>query len=100
MAYHHVGQGKLQHFGGPFYTKGSGVANPTQKLGPLDSDYELRLSADGKFLMAVNSGSNTIAVFTFKSNGGLEHVPGSPFPSGGETPCSIDILGNLVFYRK
>ncbi len=97
LAYHHVGQGKIQHFGGPFYTKGSGVGNPEQILGPLDSDYELRVSADGKFLMAVNSGSNTIAVFYIKSNGGLEHVPGSPFPSGGQTPVSIDVNGNYVY---
>ncbi len=97
LAYHMVGNGKLQHFGGPFYTKGSGVGNPEQRLGPLDSDYELRVSSDGKFLMAVNSGSNTIAVFYMKSNGGLEHVPGSPFPSGGQTPVSIDVSGNYVF---
>ncbi len=97
LAYHMVGNGKLQHFGGPFYTKGSGVGNPEQRLGPLDSDYELRVSSDGKFLMAVNSGSNTIAVFYMKSNGGLEHVPDSPFPSGGQTPVSIDVSGNYVF---
>ncbi|MDQ6608856.1 MAG: lactonase family protein [Bacteroidota bacterium] len=97
LTYHHVGQGRLQHFGGPTYTRGSGVANPMQKLGPLDSDYELRVSADGRFLMAVNSGSNTIAVFAIQSNGKLEHVPGSPFPSGGQTPCSIDVSGNYVF---
>lgn len=97
LAYHHVGQGKLQAFGSPIYTKGSGVANPKQVLGPLDADYELRQSSDGKFLLAVNSGSNTIAVFTIKSNGTLEHVPGSPFPSGGQTPVSIDVSGNKVF---
>jgi len=96
LAYHHV-NGQLQQFGGPFYTKGSGVGNPEQILGPLDSDYELRVSSDGKYLMTVNSGSNTIAVFAIKSNGALDHVPGSPFPSGGQTPVSIDIAGNWVF---
>jgi len=97
LAYHYVKGGKLQQFGGPFYTNGSGVGNPEQILGPLDSDYELRVSADGKFLLTVNSGSNTIAVFSIKSNGSLEHVAGSPFPSGGQTPVSIDVSGNYVF---
>jgi 6-phosphogluconolactonase (cycloisomerase 2 family) len=97
LAYHYVKGGKLQQFGGPFYTNESGVGNPEQILGPLDSDYELRVSADGKFLLTVNSGSNTIAVFSIKSNGSLEHVAGSPFPSGGQTPVSIDVSGNYVF---
>ena len=97
LAYYRAADGKLKQFGGPIYTKGSGVGNPEQILGPLDSDYELRISSDGRFLLTVNSGSNTIAVFSIKSNGGLDHVPGSPFPSGGQTPVSIDVSGNKVF---
>lgn len=97
LAYHLVGQGQLKQFGGPIYTGGSGVGNPDQLLGPFDSDYELRVSSDGKFLMTVNSGSNTIAVFAIRSNGKLDAVPGSPFPSGGQTPVSIDVSGNYVF---
>ncbi len=83
--------------GSPFMTNGSGVGNPAQILGPNDSDYELRLSADGNFLLAVNSGTNTIAVFDIADDGSLSHVSGSPFPSGGETPVSIDVRGNRVF---
>ncbi len=98
LAYRDMGDGKLEPLAGsPFMTNGSGVANPQQILGPLDSDYELRLSADGKFLLAVNSGSNTIAVFTIKDNGALEPVPGSPFASGGQTPVALDVSGNYVY---
>lgn len=98
LAYKDKGNGQLEPLAGsPFLTGGSGVGNPMQALGPLDSDYELRLSSDGKFLLAVNSGSNTIAVFLIKDNGALEAVAGSPFPSGGQTPVSIDVSGNYVF---
>ncbi len=98
IAYRDKGNGKLEPLdGSPFLTNGSGVGNPDQILGPLDSDYELRVSSDGQFLLAVNSGSNTIAVFSIKSNGALQPVAGSPFPSGGQTPVSIDVSGNYVF---
>ena len=98
LAYRDKGNGSLEPLAGsPFLTNGSGVGNPMQILGPLDSDYELRLSADGKFLLAVNSGSNTIAVFSIQQNGSLTHVPGSPFASGGQTPVAIDVSGNYVF---
>jgi 6-phosphogluconolactonase (cycloisomerase 2 family) len=98
LAYRDKGDGKLEPLeGSPFLTNGAGVGNSQQILGPLDSDYELRVSSDGKFLLAVNSGSNTIAIFLIKSNGALEPVAGSPFPSGGKTPVSIDVSGNHVF---
>ena len=98
LAYRDMGDGKLEPLAGsPFLTNGSGVGNPQQILGPLDSDYELRLSTDGKFVLAVNSGSNTIAVFTIKDNGALEHVPGSPFSSGGQTPVALDVWGSYVY---
>jgi 6-phosphogluconolactonase (cycloisomerase 2 family) len=98
LAYKDTGSGNLTALeGSPFSTNGSGVGNPMQILGPSDSDYELRRSADGRFLLAVNSGSNTIAVFSISSSGSLSHVAGSPFPSGGETPVSIDVSGNYVY---
>ena len=98
LAYRDNGNGKLEPLvGSPFMTNGSGVSNPQQILGPLDSDYELRLSSDKQYLLGVNSGSNTIAVFSIKATGALEHVAGSPFPSNGQTPVSIDVSGNFVF---
>lgn len=98
IAYRNLGAGKLiPVLGGPFFTGGSGVANPNQILGPNDSDGEIRISNDKKFLLAVNSGSNTIAVFRINIDGTLSPVDGSPFPSGGETPVSIDIWQDYVY---
>ena len=83
--------------GSPFLTGGAGVANPTQALGPDDTDEPLALSADGKRLFAVNQGSNTIAVFNVAFGGKLTPVSGSPFPSGGNNPCSIGVAGSRIF---
>ncbi len=64
-------------------------------LGPDDTDDPIVISDDGQYLLAVNGGSNTIAVFNISPNGSLQEVAGSPFPSGGQTPCSIAINGSM-----
>jgi len=98
LAYLVSPKGELQSLpGSPFLTGGSGVGNPMQILGPDDSDTELKMTEDGKFLLVVNSGSNTIAVFRIGSDGRLTAVDGSPFSSQGETPVSIDVSGNYVY---
>lgn len=98
LAYEHTQSGTFVPItGSPFLTSGAGVANPHQDLGPDDSDTQLKMSEDGKFLFAVNSGSNTIAVFSIQNDGSLTAVPGSPFPSGGQTPVSIDVKGQYVY---
>jgi hypothetical protein len=85
IAYRNTCNGSLVMLpGSPFSTGGAGIANPKQVLGPDDSDTQLKLSSDGKFLLAVNPGSNTIAVFRIQSDGGLIPVSGSPFNSGGQ----------------
>src|SRR4051812_34267375 len=61
--------------GSPFATGGAGVGNPMQILGPDDSDTEDKITDDGKFLLTVNSGSNTISVFAIADNGSLTPVP-------------------------
>jgi 6-phosphogluconolactonase (cycloisomerase 2 family) len=83
--------------GSPFLTHGAGLANPKQVLGPDDTDDPLVISDDGRFLFAVNGGSNTVAVFSINPDGSLVAVPGSPFPSGGQTPCSVAINGRIVY---
>ncbi len=98
LAYRQKADGTLASLpGSPFLTGGSGVANPTEALGPDDSDNPIAISADGEFLLAANGGSNTIAVFSIKTNGSLTPVPGSPFASGGQTPCSVAINGRFVY---
>ncbi|HKH59846.1 MAG TPA: beta-propeller fold lactonase family protein [Flavitalea sp.] len=98
LAYKHKEDGTLEALpGSPFLTRGAGVGNPKQILGPNDSDTEIKISEDGNFLLAVNSGSNTIAVMRIHQDGSVTHVEGSPFPSGGQTPVSIDTYGKYVF---
>lgn len=98
IAYRNNGDGKLTPIlGGPFFTGGSGIGNPEQIEGPNNSDNEIRISNDKQFLLAVNSISNTIAVFKINIDGTLSPVTGSPFPSGGETPVSIDMWQQYVY---
>jgi 6-phosphogluconolactonase (cycloisomerase 2 family) len=98
IAYRNNGDGKLMPVaGGPFFTGGSGIGNPQQIEGPNNSDNEIRITNDKQFLLAVNSGSNTIAVFKINIDGTLSPVPGSPFPSCGETPVSIDMWQQYVY---
>jgi 6-phosphogluconolactonase (cycloisomerase 2 family) len=98
LAYRHKPDGTLAPLpGSPFRTNGAGLANPKQVLGPDDTDDPLVISDDGRYLFAVNGGSNTIAVFSINPNGSLVRVPGSPFASGGQTPCSIAVNGRFVY---
>jgi 6-phosphogluconolactonase (cycloisomerase 2 family) len=80
---------------GPFYTGGSGIPS-SQNAGSFNSDQEVRLTNDKRFLLTVNSGDNTISVFTVQLDGTLKLGPGAPFPTGGETPVSIDMWQQYV----
>ena len=76
LAYVNIGDGNLLPLpGSPFLTAGEGVGNTMQKLGPEDSDTQLKITADGKFLLAINPGTNTIAVFLINADGTLSAVP-------------------------
>ena len=80
---------------------GIGVFDPTFALGPFDSDQNLIENASGTLLFAVNSGSNTIAVFNIQKDGSLTPVSGSPFPSGGSDPVSVGLKDDtLVVVNK
>jgi 6-phosphogluconolactonase (cycloisomerase 2 family) len=92
LAYRRDSAGHLAPLpGSPFLTHGTGVADPSLALGPFDSDQQVITNAERTLLFAVNSGSNTIAVFRIGNDGSLTHVPGSPFPSGGTMPVSIGL---------
>jgi 6-phosphogluconolactonase (cycloisomerase 2 family) len=83
---------------GTYSTGGNGFSNPTaNKLGPNDADQALTVDDDHHRLFAANGGSNTIAVFNMHANGTLEAVAGSPFPSGGRQPVSLDVYGNKLY---
>ena len=91
LAYRRNADGSLT-FLGNFLTRGTGFFNENESLGPDDSDQEILISPDKRLLFAVNSGSNTIAVFRINSDGSLTHVNGSPFPSGGVQPVSLGLV--------
>ena len=76
--------------GSPFLTGGTGVVDPSLKLGPFDSDQNIISNARAHVLFAVNSGSNSITVFHIRPDGSLSPVEGSPFPSGGQNPVVSD----------
>ncbi|HET7354719.1 MAG TPA: beta-propeller fold lactonase family protein [Gaiellaceae bacterium] len=76
--------------GSPFTVGGSGTGHPNASQGSL------QLSADGRYLLAVDAGSNQISVLRIKPDGSLQ-LAGEPVASGGIDPVSIGIHGNLVY---
>ena len=63
----------------------------------VGSQDALQFSSDGRFLLAANPGSNTVAVLRIGASGGLTPVAGSPFYSGGVMPLSLAVHNQLVF---
>ena len=76
--------------GSPFSTGGKGLSG-----GDIDEQGAIRVH--GQFVLAVNPGSNSIAVLRKQPDGKLMAVPGSPFPSGGSHPLSLTVHKNLVY---
>jgi len=97
-AFQRQNDGSLQQVpGSPFLTGGAGVQDTSLQVGPYDSDQNIVTNPQHNLLFAVNSGSDTIAVFHIQSNGSLTPIEGSPFPSGGTNPSSLALYGNLLF---
>jgi hypothetical protein len=98
LAYRRAPDGTLTPLpSGPFDAGGLGLADPSGALGASDGEGHLAVSADHRLLFAVNSCSNTIAVFSIASDGRLSRVPGSPFPSGGVNPASLAIVRGRLY---
>lgn len=79
--------------GSPFATGGKGLLVPNG--GDFDAQGAVRIH--GNHLLAVNPGSNSIAVFNIGEDGGLTAVDGSPFSSGGITPLSVAVRGDVLY---
>jgi 6-phosphogluconolactonase len=77
--------------GSPFAAGGAGTGD---SIGSQDA---LRVTADGRYLLAVAASSNEIAVLSIDADGALTPVAGSPFSSGGLVPVSIALHENLVY---
>ncbi|WP_374019678.1 beta-propeller fold lactonase family protein [Paenibacillus thiaminolyticus] len=84
----------------PTYGRGTGTrevstATPNDGIDPLASQGSLTLSRDGRFLFAVNAGSNSISSFIITDSGGL--VLADVKPSGGAQPNSLDVYADLLY---
>ena len=77
--------------GSPFAVGGVGTGTG------IGSQGALQITSDGKYLLAVDSGSNEISVLRIDRDGELASVGGGPVSSGGITPVSIAVHGRLVY---
>ena len=77
--------------GSPFAVGGAGTGHPNASQGSL------QLSADGRYLLAVDAGSNQISVLRIKPDGSLQIAQGSPVSSNGANPVSIAVSNKLVY---
>ncbi len=77
--------------GSPFAAGGAGTGSG------LASQGALQFSADGRFLIAVDAGSNQISVLRVYSDGSLSLVPGGVVSSRGTLPDSLAVHGDLVY---
>ena len=77
--------------GSPFVAGGAGLGAGIASQGAI------RTADDGRYLLAVDAGSNQISVLRIGADGSLTPVPGSPFASGGVEPDSIAVNNGLVY---
>jgi 6-phosphogluconolactonase (cycloisomerase 2 family) len=77
--------------GSPFMAGGAGTGDT---VGSQDA---LRMTPDGRYLLAVDAGSHEVSVLSIGDDGSLSPVTGSPFASGGQVPVSIAIHEDLIY---
>ena len=77
--------------GSPFATGGAGTGQSIGAQGALQQ------TSDGRYLLAVDAGSNQISVLRIGPDGSLKTVGGGSVSSGGNEPLSIAVHDNLVY---
>ena len=77
--------------GSPFAAGGAGTGKGIASQGALQQ------SSDGRFLLAVDAGSNQVSVLEIKHDGSLRAVHGGTVSSNGIDPVSIAVHGDLVY---
>jgi 6-phosphogluconolactonase len=77
--------------GSPFVAGGAGTG------AGLASQGAIQITPDGRFLLAVDAGSNQISVLRIHRDGSLSLVPGGAVSSGGLLPDSIAVHRSLVY---
>jgi 6-phosphogluconolactonase (cycloisomerase 2 family) len=77
--------------GSPFATGGAGEGSPVGSQGAL------QVTDSGRYLLAVDAGSNQVSVMKIRRDGSLVAVPGGTVSSGGLEPISVAVHGHLVY---
>jgi 6-phosphogluconolactonase len=77
--------------GSPFATGGAGNGAGTGSAGALQE------TDNGRYLLAVDAGSNQISVLRVQPDGSLEALPGGTVSSDGVEPVSIAVHRHLVY---
>jgi 6-phosphogluconolactonase len=77
--------------GSPFVAGGAGTG------AGLASQGALQVTNDGRFLIAVDAGSNQLSVLRIKPSGSLQLVPNGVVSSDGPTPVSVAVHDGLVY---
>ena len=94
LAFRQNPNGSLSQIGS-FNTGGTGQLNLPKVIGPDDSSQEVVATPNGRFLFAVNQGSNSISSFRIDADGSLDLI--GTFDSGGVQPDSIGIAGDKLY---
>ncbi len=77
--------------GSPFTAGGAGLGSVTGSQGALQT------ARHGRYLLAVDAGSNQVSVLRIHRNGALTLVRGGVVSSNGAKPVSIAVHGGLVY---
>ncbi len=77
--------------GSPFQAGGAGLGKG------LASQGAIQVTSDGRYLLAVDAGSNRISVLRITDNG-VPVLVGQPVPSGGVTPVSVAVSATGLVY--
>jgi 6-phosphogluconolactonase len=77
--------------GSPFTAGGAGTG------AGLASQGAIQVSSDGRFLLAVDAGSNQVSVLRIEHDGTLKLLPNRVVSSDGPTPVSIAVHDDLVY---
>jgi 6-phosphogluconolactonase (cycloisomerase 2 family) len=77
--------------GSPFAAGGAGTGSG------LASQGAIQISPDGRFVIAIDAGSNQISVLRIEPGGALSLVRDGVVSSGGALPVSVTIHGDLVY---
>ena len=77
--------------GSPFKAGGEGSGSG------LASQGAIQLSSNGRFLLAVDAGSNQVSVLRVRPDGTPTPIHAGVVSSGGNQPVSVAVHGNLVY---